>query len=151
MLILAQILLDLLILVLLVWLIKTSLKKAGTGGSKTDSFPIPETLVEEMREIAADLGQNLEQKRNLSHDILQRLDEGLGQAEAYLKKIEKINESYRHQLRARGSEENDRAQIRSSVQAMISKGFSREEIARRLGISLGEIDLLIKLQPRTRT
>jgi hypothetical protein len=29
----------------------------------------------------------------------------------------------------------------------MSKGFSREEIARHLGMTLGEIDLLIKLKP----
>lgn len=146
-LILGQILIDLSILTLLIWLIKVSINLAKPKGSNINDFHIPEALVKEMREIAQDLDKNLEQKKKLSHDILTRLNEGLEQAEAYAKRIEKVNQAYGFQLREGVSDLKDREQTRSSIQALISKGFSREEIARHLGITLGEIELLIKLQP----
>ena len=146
-LIFGQTLIDLIILALLIWLIKVSGNKGNTTRSGTDDFQIPEVLVKEMREIAENLDKNLEQKKILSHDILARLNEGLEQAEAYTKRIEKINEAYGYQLRERVSDLKDREQTRASIQALISKGFSEEEIARHLGITQGEIELLIKLQP----
>lgn len=152
-LIFGQILIDLIILTLLIWLIKISGNRAKPKSSNIDDFQMPDVLVKEMREISEALDKNLEQKKILSHDILTRLNDGLEQAEAYAKKIEKINEAhgfqeaYGFQLREKGSDSKDREQTRSSIQALISKGFSREEIARHLGITLGEIELLIKLQP----
>jgi len=146
-LIFGQILIDLIILTLLIWLIKVSGNRAKPERSNINDFPIPEVLVKEMREIAEGLDKNLEQKKILSHDILARLNDGLEQAEAYAKRIEKINEAYGFQLRERVSDLKDRDQTRSSIQALISKGFSREEIARHLGITLGEIELLLKLKP----
>ena len=146
-LIFGQILIDLVILTLLIWLIKASVSRGKPERSNIEDFQIPEDLVKEMREIAEDLGKNLEQKKILSHDILAKLNDGLEQAEAYAERIEKINEAYGFQLRERVSELKDREQTRSSIQALISKGFSREEIARHLGLTLGEIELLIKLQP----
>lgn len=146
-LIFGQILIDLVILTLLIWLIKVSGNRAKPEGSTIDDFQMPDVLVKEMREISEDLNKNLEQKKILSHDILAKLNDGLEQAEAYAKRIEKINEAYGFQLRERVSDLNDKEQTRSSIQALISKGFSREEIARHLGITLGEIDLLIKLKP----
>jgi DNA-binding NarL/FixJ family response regulator len=146
-LIFGQTLIDLIILALLIWLIKVSGNKGKTKRPGADDFQIPEGLVKEMREIAENLDKNLDQKKILSHDILARLNEGLEQAEAYTKKIEKINEAYGYQLRERVSDLKDREQTRSSIQALMSKGFSREEIARHLGMTLGEIDLLIKLKP----
>jgi hypothetical protein len=146
-LIFGQILIDLIILILLIWLIKVSGNRANPKRSMIDDLQMPDTLVKEMRVIAEDLNKNLEQKKILSRDILNRLNDGLEQAEAYAKKIERINEAYGFQLRERGSDLKDRERTRSSIQALISKGFSREEIARHLGITLGEIELLIKLQP----
>ena len=146
-LIFGQTLIDLIILTLLIWLIRVSSNKGNTKRSGTDDFQMPEVLVKEMREIAENLDKNLEQKKILSHDILTRLNEGLKQAEAYIKRIEKINEAYGYQLRERVSDLKDREQTRASIQALISKGFSEEEIARHLGITQGEIELLIKLQP----
>ena len=146
-LIFGQTLIDLIILTLLIWLIRVSSNKGNTKRSGTDDFQMPEVLVKEMREIAENLDKNLEQKKILSHDILTRLNEGLKQAEAYTKRIEKINEAYGYQLRERVSDLKDREQTRASIQALISKGFSREEVARHLGITQGEIELLIKLQP----
>ena len=146
-LIFGQTLIDLIILTLLIWLIRVSSNKGNTKRSGTDDFQMPEVLVKEMREIAENLDKNLEQKKILSHDILTRLNEGLEQAEAYTKRIEKINEAYGYQLRERVSDLKDREQTRASIQALISKGFSREEVARHLGITQGEIELLIKLQP----
>ena len=146
-LIFGQTLIDLIILTLLIWLIRVSSNRGNTKRSGTDDFQMPEVLVKEMREIAENLDKNLEQKKILSHDILTRLNEGLKQAEAYTKRIEKINEAYGYQLRERVSDLKDREQTRASIQALISKGFSREEVARHLGITQGEIELLIKLQP----
>jgi hypothetical protein len=37
-------------------------------------------------------------------------------------------------------------QLRSSVKALLAKGLPREEIAQHLGMSIDEIDLLIKLK-----
>ena len=146
-LIFGQTLIDLIILTLLIWLIRVSGNKGNTKRSNVDDLQMPEVLVKEMREIAENLDKNLEQKKILSHDILTRLNEGLKQAEAYTKRIEKINEAYGYQLRERVSDLKDREQTRASIQALISKGFSREEVARHLGITQGEIELLIKLQP----
>lgn len=144
-----QMLIDIVILILLVWLIKVSGNRANPGESKVDDLQAPEALVREMREIAVDLEKNLEQKRTLSRDVLARLEDELEQAEAYVRRMEKINEACGHQLRERTSDSNNRDRTRSSIQSLLAKGFSRDEIAQHLGIPLGEIELLIKLQPNT--
>lgn len=149
MLIFGQILIDLIILIFLGWLIRISGNRVKPEGTTANDFHLPEALVKEMREIAADLDENLKQKRALSQDMLTRLDQRIEQAEAYIGQIEKINEAYEHQLRKRVPHFSDKDQTRSLIQSLLSKGCSREEIARHLGVSLGEIELLIKLQPHT--
>jgi hypothetical protein len=146
-LIFGQILIDLIILALLVWLIRVTGERVKSERSPMGDLQMPEVLVKEIREIAEDLGKNLEQKRRISHDILSRLDDKLEQADAFVKIMENIRQADCLQFGERIFDSKDREQTRSSIQSLLSKGFSKEEIARHLGITLGEIELLIKLQP----
>jgi hypothetical protein len=147
-LIIGQILLDFIILFLLIGFIRHSRKQKRVKGLSVDDVQTAEFLLKEMREITADLGKNLEQKKHLSRDILAGLDGGIERAEQIVMKIERINEAYGHQLGERPSPLSDKEQTRSSIRALMAKGFSREEIVRLLGISLGEIELLMKFEPQ---
>ena len=104
-------------------------------------------ILSEIRELSRELDKNLEKKRELSRRVLGQLDEGMQRAEEACERFQNI-------IRDCGPDRvpipdplADSRRITSSVKALLERGLSREEIARHLGISVGEIELLIKLQP----
>ena len=44
----------------------------------------------------------------------------------------------------------DKEKIWSSVSSLLAKGLSKEEIAQHIGISVGEIELLLKFHKQTK-
>jgi len=57
-----------------------------------------------------------------------------------------MSHEYKQRLKERSASPEDAAQRRSSIDALLEKGLSKEEIALHLGISVGEIDLIRKLR-----
>ena len=114
-----------------------------------EAFQRSEAILAEMRELSLNLDRNLEEKRQLSSTILGRLDETLERAEeTYMRIRDAAKDLGADPERAKNARKNS-DQVRSSVKALVSKGLPMEEIAQHLGMSVDEIELLIKLQNRS--
>jgi hypothetical protein len=144
--IMVQMAIDLVIVCLLLWFIRLNMKPRKPDGEVDEAFRRSEAILSEIRELSLSLDKNLEEKRKISARILGQLDETLEKAEDA---CSRIREAARDLGANPGGSKNlpkNSDQIRTSVKALISKGLPREEIAQHLGMSLDEIDLLIKLQ-----
>jgi len=104
--------------------------------------------ISEMRTISHELEQNLQEKKDLSRDILKHLEQGLRRAEKSCEQIRTTIPKPDPSLSDQPDPRTDTNQTRSSVKALLGKGLPKGEIARHLGISVGEIELLLKLQPK---
>ncbi|MFP3927584.1 MAG: hypothetical protein ACLFUP_01655 [Desulfobacteraceae bacterium] len=146
--IIGQIGVDIIMVVVLVWVIVSAKKQRGSDAQESPDLERPEALVSEIKEITGHLEQNLEQKRELSRRVIGRLDEVLARAEEkhqqlslLLEKAETVSRSGR----VRSGREPDKAE---TVRGLLDRGMTKQEAARHLGISVGEIDLLLKLGNR---
>ena len=99
-----------------------------------------------MRSISDDLEMNLREKKEISRALLEQLDRTLRRAEESHRQLSKIaSVSSNGFTRDTSILAEDTDQLRSSVDSLLDKGFSKEEIAKDLGVSIGEIDLLVRL------
>jgi len=144
--IIGQIIIDIIMAALMLWFIRFHFKKKRPGQDIGATFREPETILSEMRQISRTLEKNLEEKKELSRHILGQLDDGLKRAEERYQQIQKIIQGYSTNMTYQPDILKDARQARSSVNALLAKGLSRREISQHLGISAGEIELLLKLQ-----
>ena len=143
--IIGQILIDIIIVLLIIWFIRSH-SANKIANYNLEIFEECDRLLSEMKNLSRQFEVNLKEKKELSRNILSRLDDGLQKADETFKQIRKINKDLGTKSNSSMSFVKDTEKIRSSVNALLLKGLSSEEIAQHLGISLGEIDLLIKLQ-----
>ena len=145
-----QVIIDIIMAVLLLWFIIFQYRRKRPHQDFETAFRKSEAILSEMRQISQVFDKNLKEKRELSHHILGQLDEGLKRAEESYQQIQKIIQKYSTNLTYQPSTLNDVNHTRSSIDALLAKGLSRKKIAQHLGISVGEIELLLKLQPQER-
>jgi hypothetical protein len=132
--IVVQLCVDLLMFGLLILLLKTQLaNRPGQGGLKKAAEK-SEALLQEMRQLSLGLERNLEEKRALTQRILAELDKRLSQADAVSLQLKALHASSKTPI------------TRESIRKLKSKGFSIDDIARRLDIPVGEVALTVKLQ-----
>jgi len=132
--IVVQLCVDLLMFGLLILLLKAQLaNRPGQGGLKKAAEK-SEALLEEMKQLSLQLERNLEEKRALTQRILAELDRRLSQADAVS-----------HQLKALRTSSKTPVTL-ESIRTLRSKGFSIDDIARRLDVPVGEVALTVKLQ-----
>jgi hypothetical protein len=146
--IMAQMGIDLVIVVVLLWFIRSNTKGKRPDNDLDEKIRKSEAVLVQMRELSLSLERNLEEKRRQSLTTLDQLEEAVEHAE---ESYERIKNAARDIGATSGRSKNTAKssdQIRSSVKALIAKGMSREEIAQHLGMSVDEIDLLIKLQAK---
>jgi cellulose biosynthesis protein BcsQ len=108
-----------------------------------------EEILAEMQVITRELEGNLEEKRELTNRLLGRLDETLERAE---QRYEQLNQLFETKETASVQDRvslNEAYGTRESIRSLLGKGLSKEEVAQRLGVSLGEIELFLKLGGRT--
>jgi len=147
--IIAQMVIDLIIACVLLWFIRLNIRSKKTDDELDEAFRKSEAILTEIRELSLSLDRNLEEKRRLSSMILGQLDETLERAEETCTRVrEAARDLGANPERSKNIQKNS-DQVRSSVKALISKGLPMEEIAHHLGMSVDEIDLLIKLQNRS--
>lgn len=144
--IIAQMVIDLIIAGVLLWFIRLNMKSKKTDNEQDDAFRKSEGILAEIRELSLSLDKNLEEKRKLSSMILGQLDETLERAEEACRRVKDAARDLGSNPEGPRNTPKNSDQIRSSVKALISRGLAREEIAQHLGMSVDEIDLLIKLQ-----
>jgi seryl-tRNA synthetase len=147
--IMAQMVIDLIIACVLLWFIRVTMKGKKPDNDLDETFRKSEGILAEIRELSLSLDKNLEEKRKLSRTILDQLDETLYRAEEACERVRDISKDIVANPERSKNIPNNSDQIRSSVKALIAKGLPREEIAQHLGMSVDEIDLLIKLQSRS--
>jgi hypothetical protein len=156
---------------LLVVLLLVILKRSGQA-VKSDPAHMPENLknsiekfLAESEKIAAVFAQNLQDKKNLSADLILKLDRRLSDYQVLLKQTEasfnaaqkKLAEVKNSQAAAKiaapapAAENSGKAnpaapEVRDLVLRMAKKGFTPEEIAAKARLHLGEVELIIDLE-----
>jgi len=144
--IMTQMAIDLVIVCVLLWFIRLNFKAKKKDNELDDAFRKSEGILAEIRELSLNLDKNLEEKRKLSRMILEQLDETLNNAEDACLRVKNAAKDLGAAPDRSKTVPKNTDQIRSSVKALLSKGLPRAEIAHHLGMSLDEIELLIKLQ-----
>ena len=149
--IIVQIIIDVLIAALLLGFIRFHLKMKKTWNDSESILRKSQEILSEMINLSRTLKENLEEKKELSRKTLMKLDKGLRRAEDSVQHIQHVvGELGTNHILHQPELFKDAHRMRSSVHALLTKGLSREEIAQHLGISLGEIELLSKLQNHKR-
>jgi plasmid maintenance system antidote protein VapI len=162
--ILVQIILEVFLLVLLVLV----LFRTGRKDSKSEPASIPTELqstisrfITESEKISQSFSQNLEDKKNLSADLILKLDKRLGTYRELLKDTEasmaraitKLSEANQEGLRLStlqsggdGKANPAAPEVRALVLKLAKEGHSVEEIAEQAHLHRGEVELIIDLE-----
>ena len=109
-------------------------------------FEKPEQILTEMRELTGQLDKNLQEKKEISKKMLGQLEDILKKADQSYNQLQNIMKEYSSIPAHSHYSGHDSTRIRTSVNDLLKQGLSKDEIARQLGISISEIDLLMKLQ-----
>ena len=139
-----QLLLDLLMVALLVWVLRSFSRQRASWNRHEAAIQRAESILVEMREISRTMEANLQEKKELSHRILSEMDLELKKAEESYTRISALLPRSQPESSPR-PESLERT--RASVRALTEKGLSKDEISRHLGISVGEVELIAKLFP----
>ncbi len=139
-----QLLLDILMVGLLVWVLRSFSRQRASWSRHEAAIQKAEAILVEMREISRTLETNLQEKKELSRRILIQMDQELKRAEESYTRISALVPESRPEPGPR-NESVDKT--RASVGALFERGLSKDEIATHLGISVGEVELIVKLFP----
>ena len=144
--VIAQMAIDIFMLILLVVLLKSMSRKKRPVTGPDPAFLQPEALLKEMRQISETLEKNLEEKRNLTRNVITELETLISDAESTALRLEGLMNTWQ---KTRPSEKNsptDTERLKKSARTLLEQGLARKEIARRLDIPQGELELMLKLQ-----
>jgi len=144
--IIGQIGIDLLMGAVLLWvLVSGSRRRTREGEERRQSAERSERILAEMNAIARDLEENLEEKRELTSRLLGRLDEGLARAEKRYEQFQDLFDAADCTSKGDTVAVHPHLSTKDAIRSLLSKGLSKEEVAQHLSISVGEIDLFLKL------
>ncbi len=143
--IIGQIIIDVIMVALLLWFAWLHLRKQPTWQEFKSVIEKSESILSEMGQLGQALEKNLSEKKKLSRHILEQLDQGLIRAQRNYEQIQKVLLDTTNPLGDRAVPAKDNERMVSSIKALLSKGLEREEIAQHLGISVQEIELIIKM------
>lgn len=144
--IIGQIVIDVIMVTVLLWFLRLYSRGQLSWKNHAAVLNKSEELLTDMRSISDDLEMNLREKKELSRSLLEQLDRTLRRAEESHRQLSKIlSVSSNEFTRETSILADDADQLRRSVDSLLDKGLSKEEIAKDLGISIGEIDLIIRL------
>ncbi len=142
----AQVFLDLIMVALLLWFLRSLSRRQASWNEHQAAIQKAEVILVEMREIGRTLEANLQEKKELGNRILIQMDQEMKKAEDCYGRISAVLPEL-SAIRSVPSDSKDPQKTRSSVYELLEKGLSEKEISRHLGISLGEIELIMKLRP----
>ncbi len=146
-----QVFLDVAMVALLVWFLRSFSRRDASWRDHEGTVARAEAILGEMRKIGQALDENLQEKKELSNRILTQLDQALKRADESYGRISAILPEIGRSPSATPADSKDPEKTRASVSALLGKGLQKEEIARHLGISQGEIELMMKLWPPKET
>jgi hypothetical protein len=148
----------LVILLLIIW------RRTRAVRHHEESAQLPENwhhslgnFLEEAEKLSADFERNLAEKKKLSADLILKLDRRLSDYKVLLKQTEAGFDSAQKKLAELGQsgagqplnadQANPAApEVRAMVLQMAKKGHSPEEIAAKVRLHLGEVELIIDLE-----
>ena len=146
-LIISQLVLDLLILGILVVMGRLYLNRKAVRADFQSSMDRAMDLIKEMEALGASLQEILGEKRKLATKLMADLDAKLQKADRIREEIEnvtKINTHVHGQPRS-GRDMNKMHTTKGMIRELLSKGLSKEDISKQLGLAGGELDLIMKL------
>jgi hypothetical protein len=143
--IIGQIIIDVIMVALLLWFARLQFRKQPPWQEFKAVIEKSESILSEMEQLGQALEKNLSEKKKLSRHILEQLDQGLTRAQRNYQQIQKVLLETTNPLSDRAMPAKDNEHTVSSIKTLLTKGLSREEIAQHLGISVQEIELIIKL------
>ncbi len=144
--IIAQLAIDAFLAFCILLFIRHYIKSKKKDDRSSDIFQRPEVIISEMQELTKQLDKNLEEKKELSRKILHQLDEGLKRAEESFDQLQGVIREFSTKGPDSRNTVKDSEKMWSSVRSLMAKGVKKEEIAQYMGISVGEIDLMVKLR-----
>jgi nitrate/nitrite-specific signal transduction histidine kinase len=143
--IVGQLAIDIVMLVLLAILLALFRSDRGKIVRSGELNMPSERLLEEMKQISASLEKNLEEKRELTGTIVRELQILLSDAKDASLRLEVLLNTWRNTETTGRSEPSDTERLKKSARVLSDKGLSRKEIAKRLNIPMGELELMLKL------
>ena len=146
----------LVILLLIIWR-RTRTAKTEETARPPENWQQPlEKFLEEAERLSATFERNLNDKKNLSTDLILKLDRRLSDYQVLLKQTEASFNSAQKKLAelrkdaaapSADAPANPAApEVRALVLQMAKKGHSAEEIAAKARLHLGEVELIIDLE-----
>jgi len=145
--IIGQVVVDLILVTLLLWSLRNHSRREITWQDHERIVGKSEEILSEMRRLSEGLEANLKEKKELSRHILEQLDQGLRKAQETAGELSKIVSKAGSLVTDPSHPQMNSHQTRSAVESLLGKGLTREEVAQHLGISVAEIDLVMKLRP----
>ncbi|MFZ0451530.1 MAG: hypothetical protein WAL98_20010 [Desulfatiglandaceae bacterium] len=142
--IIGQMAIDVFMLVLLAILLSLFRRDRGRIVRSGELNMPSEKLLEEMKQISASLEKNLEEKRELSGTIVTELETLLSDAKDASLRLEVLLNTWRKTETAGRTGAGDTERLKKSARVLSEKGVSKKEIARRLNIPMGELELMLK-------
>jgi hypothetical protein len=146
--IIGQSIVEIVIICLVLWFIKSHIAMQKKNARMDTLFERPEQIISEMKEVTRLLEKNLEEKREISRRMLGQLEDILKRADHTYNELQGLMKEYSLRPLNASPAAQDSIKMRTSVNDLLRQGLSKEETAKRLGISISEIDLLIKLNKR---
>ena len=144
--IIGQTVIEVIIICFMLWFLKSHLAMRKKNSDLRAAFEDPELILKEMRQLASQLDKNLEDKKDISNKMLDQLDDVLTKADHSYNQLQSVLKEYNSRPLNTSNTEQGSSRVKSSVNNLLKKGLSKEEVAQHLGISISEIDLLVKLQ-----
>lgn len=145
--IIGQILVDIIMVALLIWFIRAHQRREATWQEHEAVIARSQAILGEMSKISKGLEKNLQEKKELGQQILDQLDQGLRKAQESYEQLSRIIPKSTSAFSSSQGPVRETKQTRFSIQALLEKGLSKDEISQHLGISKGEIELFLKLKP----
>jgi len=144
-LVIGQFVLDLIILGILILLGRLHLNRKAVAADFNRAMERSMSLIKEMESLGESLQGILEEKREITRKLIEDLDARLQRAQVIRDEIKSVMD------KSRGSLGSGRTHERMSVtgeliEKLMAKGLSKEEVARRLGLTTGELELIMKLK-----
>jgi hypothetical protein len=142
----SQLFIDVVMAGVLLWFIRYYYKREKPEQNYEAAFLRAEKILSEMDRISIGFERNLEEKKRLSRQIIDQLDAGLQKADVCHQQLEKMVLHSDSIINHAPPLSKDTNQVCQSVKALLDRGLTKEEASRHLEISIGEIDLLLKLK-----
>ena len=143
-----QIVVDLLLIILFIVLMR-QLKAGRAKRASSDSEPLPqalEPLLKEGRKVARQFEAQLEEKQRLVRRLNERLDNRIISLNLLLGRAEGCLASHEKESWGEDGQHRHVCDLQQEIIGLGKKGLAPQEIANRMGISKGEVTLVLELK-----